>query len=29
MIPQPERAVFHYGGNTDGRAIFDSIMEHV
>jgi len=27
MIPQPERAVFSYGHNTDGRAIFDSIMQ--
>ena len=27
MIPQPERAVFSYGRNTDGRTIFDSIME--
>jgi len=29
MIPQPERAVFPYGGNTDGRAIFDSLMEYL
>ncbi len=29
MIPQPERAVFQYGGNTDGRAIFDSIMDYI
>ncbi|NOR34927.1 MAG: phosphoribosylformylglycinamidine synthase I, partial [Bacteroidales bacterium] len=28
MIPQPERAVFSFGRNTDGKAIFDSIMEH-
>jgi len=28
MIPQPERAVFPYGGNTDGKAIFDSLMEY-
>lgn len=27
LIPQPERAVFSYGRNTDGRAIFDSILE--
>jgi phosphoribosylformylglycinamidine synthase I len=27
IIPQPERAVFTFGGNTDGRAIFDSLME--
>jgi phosphoribosylformylglycinamidine synthase I len=27
LIPQPERAVFSYGGNTDGRAIFDSIID--
>jgi len=29
MIPQPERAVFTFGGNTDGRAIFDSLMEFI
>jgi phosphoribosylformylglycinamidine synthase I len=29
MIPQPERAVFEYGGNTDGQAIFDSLMEYL
>jgi phosphoribosylformylglycinamidine synthase len=29
MIPQPERAVFSYGGNTDGKAIFDSLMEFI
>jgi phosphoribosylformylglycinamidine synthase len=29
MIPQPERAVFPYGGNLDGKAIFDSLMESV
>jgi phosphoribosylformylglycinamidine synthase I len=29
MIPQPERAVFPFGGNTDGRAIFDSLMEYM
>ncbi len=29
MIPQPERAVFSHGGNTDGRAIFDSILAYV
>jgi phosphoribosylformylglycinamidine synthase I len=29
MIPQPERAVFSFGRNTDGTAIFDSILEHV
>ena len=28
MIPQPERAVFTHGKNTDGRAIFDSILDH-
>ena len=27
MIPQPERAVFPYGGYADGKAIFDSIMK--
>lgn len=26
LIPQPERAVFSYGLNTDGRAIFDSLI---
>jgi len=29
MIPQPERAVFEHGNNTDGRAIFDSLMEMI
>ena len=29
MIPQPERAVFPYGGNSDGKAIFDSLMEYI
>ncbi len=29
MIPQPERAVFPYGGNMDGKAIFDSLMEYL
>jgi phosphoribosylformylglycinamidine synthase subunit PurQ / glutaminase len=29
MIPQPERAVFPYGGNSDGRFIFDSLMSHI
>lgn len=29
MIPQPERAVFHFGGNRDGKAIFDSLMEYI
>ncbi len=29
MIPQPERAVFPFGGNTDGKAIFDSLMEYI
>ena len=29
MIPQPERAVFPYGRNTDGKAIFDSIINYV
>jgi phosphoribosylformylglycinamidine synthase len=29
MIPQPERAVFPHGGNTDGRAIFESIISYV
>jgi len=28
MIPQPERAVFPYGGNTDGDAIFRSLLNH-
>jgi phosphoribosylformylglycinamidine synthase subunit PurQ / glutaminase len=27
LVPQPERAVFSYGHNTDGRALFDSLME--
>ncbi|MCP4312371.1 MAG: phosphoribosylformylglycinamidine synthase I [Bacteroidetes bacterium] len=27
MIPQPERAVFSYGRNIDGRPVFDSILE--
>ncbi|TFH20547.1 MAG: phosphoribosylformylglycinamidine synthase I [Bacteroidia bacterium] len=27
MIPQPERAVFPFGRHTDGKAIFDSLME--
>jgi phosphoribosylformylglycinamidine synthase len=26
LIPQPERAVFSYGRNIDGRAIFESII---
>ena len=29
MIPQPERAVLPYGRNTEGEAIFDSLMEYV
>ena len=29
MIPQPERAVFPFGGNSDGKAIFDSLMEYI
>ncbi len=29
MIPQPERVVFPHGGNTDGQAIFDSLMENI
>jgi len=29
MIPQPERAVLPYGRNTEGKAIFDSLMEYV
>ena len=29
MIPQPERAVFPFGRNTDGCAIFDSLMEYL
>ncbi|MEA3461160.1 MAG: phosphoribosylformylglycinamidine synthase I [Bacteroidota bacterium] len=29
MIPQPERAVFPYGGNMDGKIIFDSLMEYI
>lgn len=27
MIPQPERAVFPHGNNTDGQTIFDSLMQ--
>jgi len=29
LIPQPERAVFPMGGNSDGKAIFDSLMEYM
>lgn len=29
LIPQPERAVFPHGGNLDGKAIFDSLMEYI
>jgi len=29
LIPLPERAVFNYGRNTDGRGIFDSILQRV
>jgi phosphoribosylformylglycinamidine synthase I len=29
MIPQPERAVFSFGGSSDGRVIFDSLMEYL
>jgi phosphoribosylformylglycinamidine synthase subunit PurQ / glutaminase len=29
MIPQPERAIFPFGGNTDGKFIFDSLMEYL
>ncbi len=29
IIPQPERAVFTYGGNGDGTAIFDSLMDFI
>lgn len=29
IIPQPERAVLPYGGNTDGKAIFDSLMDYI
>jgi phosphoribosylformylglycinamidine synthase I len=29
IIPQPERAVFSYGKNTDGKAIFDSLLEYI
>jgi phosphoribosylformylglycinamidine synthase len=29
LIPQPERAVFPEGGNTDGQFIFDSLIEHL
>jgi len=29
LIPQPERAVLPYGGNMDGKVIFDSLMEYV
>ncbi len=28
MIPQPERAVFPYGRNTDGRYFFDSLLQY-
>lgn len=28
LVPQPERAVFPYGGNMDGKGIFDSLMEY-
>jgi phosphoribosylformylglycinamidine synthase I len=28
LIPQPERAVFPYGGNTDGDGLFRSLMRH-
>jgi len=27
LIPQPERAVFSYGHNIDGRGLFDSLLE--
>ena len=27
IIPQPERAVFSYGHNLDGRVVFDSLLE--
>lgn len=27
MIPQPERAVFAYGGNLDGKLVFDSLLK--
>ncbi len=29
LIPQPERAVLSMGGNMDGKAIFDSLMEYI
>lgn len=29
MIPQPERAVLQHGRNTDGKAIFDSLLEYI
>ena len=29
MIPQPERAVFADSGNTDGRTIFESLIENL
>ena len=29
MIPQPERAASPFGGNSDGRLIFDSLMEYL
>jgi phosphoribosylformylglycinamidine synthase len=29
MIPQPERAVSPFGGNSDGKAIFDSLIEYL
>lgn len=27
MIPQPERAVFAFGGNMDGKSVFDSLID--
>jgi len=29
MIPQPERAVFALGGNTDGKDIFSSLIDYI
>ena len=29
MIPQPERAVFNQGGNSDGEGIFSSLIEFI
>jgi phosphoribosylformylglycinamidine synthase I len=29
MVPQPERAIFAEGGNTDGQVIFESLIEYL